>query len=122
MIDVGGKARRVDLNVAATGRDYFSRDHLALDGDNILEESTHAGIDVLRGLPFETLRDAIRADERQLHGSSSNRAAEPIFLEDWIAHERKTLPHRPAIENSGPVALTPVWIRPGCQLADVAPT
>ena len=57
LVDIGGVARRIDLDVSAAGRDELA-DDLARDGDHIGEKGVHVRVDRLGTLPGEALGDA----------------------------------------------------------------
>src|SRR6185437_16440293 len=61
LVDIGGVARRVDLDVAAAGGDQLL-DHLALDSDDMVEKIVEVAIGRARRLGIEALGDAVGAE------------------------------------------------------------
>ena len=67
LVDIGGVARRIDVDVAAAGVGQ-ALDDLALDRDHVGHERVHVLVDRLRILVLEALADAVRPDQRHLGG------------------------------------------------------
>jgi hypothetical protein len=90
LIDVGGIARRVDLDVAAASVDELA-DHPPGDGDHVGHEDVHVAIDGGRVLPVEALRDAVWTQHRHLDGLFRQRAGELVFRQRHVANEPEPL-------------------------------
>ena len=98
LVDIGGEARRVDVDIAAAGL-HQALDDLALDPHHVVDEIVEAFVDALRVLVVEALRDAIRPDQRDLGRGLRDLGDEFIFLERHVAAEPQPLLGGPAMRD-----------------------
>ncbi len=106
LVDVGGVAGLVDLDVATACCDDLL-DHLPLDPHDVGGELHEVGIDVARRLMGEALGDPVRAHEGDLHRGGGERRAPEVLLEDDVARQLQALPRRPPPGDRRPVRRGP---------------
>ncbi len=98
LVDIGGVARRVDVDVAAAGVGK-ALDDLALDRDHVGHEGVHVLVDRLGILVREALADAVRPDQRHFGRRLCDAVNVLVFLERHVARELEPRLHRTAVRD-----------------------
>ena len=90
LVDIGGVARRIDLDITAAGIDQFT-DDLPRDFDDVGKERVHIRINGLGLLPVEALRNPVGTQHRHLDGPRRDLAGKLVFRKRHVAHQAEPL-------------------------------